>query len=1020
MSITIGNLINETLNDNRLKINTYDNSNVINLNSDGISYKDAIINYKNLGEIGVSNSAIVFNYDNKNLFNANLRRSFFNNDVFIKNNFYTTETTTYLNSNVFIKLTNNPANNFKIVDNSNNSIFQTTNSNVTFNFNNNNKLTFDNTQLKANDNFTIHSNYSLIVSNIKSINPAFPIIIDNANFKNLIISTYNVKNSITIDNDTLYPNPTISINRYLIDCNILDIYNKKIIDNSSNRIFSINKNGFVGIGSNTALYPIDININSVNNPLIFNYNNDANSNNSTNDKFIINNRGYIGIGTNITPSHLNIIVNDDKRNITNNPVINLNFNYNRNSNFRTSNIIDLNFIAEKRLTPIYNNEDTQTGIIETNFDNFNYLITNNSNIFDATDTTNTTVQITVLNTVNNDYITANQISSIVNYSSYSYDPLIINENGVDYLINYTIKYPSFLNVNSSVSSPIINLGDAGSSRRDITFTSFLLKEGSVLQSIPSQSFIDNLYLKVVSKRIYIFNPANDNSFRIFVTHRLYIERNTYQLKSFIDSLTYIYQPPSLLLYASSNNNFAASLNSEGKLSLGDIDNSDSYYLFVNKKTRLNNLECDYLSSVTGKNNINFSYCNISNINKAFINSNISVNLISEQTNFKNSIISNLSSSFINSFEINTSNLNYNKIEGANLLLTSNLFNPTLKIILGKITSNDDYFMNVNAFSNLNGISVKSDNSNLNPFISINGLVNKTYPYMILSNTTASYSINILNNNKNYLLNDNFSFVDNKNNKIVLKHINYNDNQNNQLIIGSNQVIFDLKDSSEPNNETNKIALGFPYRFLLQNNLTINNWENYFKDNYLNSDCMLNVYGNINFSTINNTPFLKCVATDFPNETVSVNIAGAPSRTGFVFNVKGNSYFSCNIDVNNDINLKGTVGNVSDIRLKTNILKISEPLYRINRINGYIYKRKDTGRIETGLIAQEVMKILPEVITNNRMDEYYNISYGNMMGLMVEGIKELDYKIKELQSKFIFFSFFMMSLTVINAYYYYQK
>jgi len=64
MSITIGNLINETLNDNRLKINSYFNSNIINLNIEGNSYNDAIINFKNISEFGISNSLISLNYTN--------------------------------------------------------------------------------------------------------------------------------------------------------------------------------------------------------------------------------------------------------------------------------------------------------------------------------------------------------------------------------------------------------------------------------------------------------------------------------------------------------------------------------------------------------------------------------------------------------------------------------------------------------------------------------------------------------------------------------------------------------------------------------------------------------------------------------------------------------------------------------------------------------------------------------------------------------------------------------------------
>ena len=50
-------------------------------------------------------------------------------------------------------------------------------------------------------------------------------------------------------------------------------------------------------------------------------------------------------------------------------------------------------------------------------------------------------------------------------------------------------------------------------------------------------------------------------------------------------------------------------------------------------------------------------------------------------------------------------------------------------------------------------------------------------------------------------------------------------------------------------------------------------------------------------------------------------------------------------------------------------------------------------MESGLIAQEVLEIIPEVINKNN-DNYYSIAYGNMMGIIVEAIKEL----KELIDK----------------------
>ena len=61
--------------------------------------------------------------------------------------------------------------------------------------------------------------------------------------------------------------------------------------------------------------------------------------------------------------------------------------------------------------------------------------------------------------------------------------------------------------------------------------------------------------------------------------------------------------------------------------------------------------------------------------------------------------------------------------------------------------------------------------------------------------------------------------------------------------------------------------------------------------------------------------------------------------------------SSNINVEKDIFVKGTVGNVSDIRLKENIIKISDSINKIEKINGYIYKRTDTGKTETGLCGR---------------------------------------------------------------------
>ena len=99
----------------------------------------------------------------------------------------------------------------------------------------------------------------------------------------------------------------------------------------------------------------------------------------------------------------------------------------------------------------------------------------------------------------------------------------------------------------------------------------------------------------------------------------------------------------------------------------------------------------------------------------------------------------------------------------------------------------------------------------------------------------------------------------------------------------------------------------------------------------------------------------------------------------------------------NIYLSGTLLSISDCNLKTNIQKIENPLKKIQSISGYTYTRTDTGNMETGLIAQEVLNILPEVISYN-LNNNYTISYGNMCGILVECIKELNEKINVLETK----------------------
>lgn len=97
---------------------------------------------------------------------------------------------------------------------------------------------------------------------------------------------------------------------------------------------------------------------------------------------------------------------------------------------------------------------------------------------------------------------------------------------------------------------------------------------------------------------------------------------------------------------------------------------------------------------------------------------------------------------------------------------------------------------------------------------------------------------------------------------------------------------------------------------------------------------------------------------------------------------------------NEIISSGDITAFSDIRLKTNIEKIENALDKVCQLSGYTYDMND--KRSTGVIAQEVEKVLPEVV-QDREDGYKTVAYGNMIGLLIEAIKELKEEIKVIKN-----------------------
>jgi hypothetical protein len=94
------------------------------------------------------------------------------------------------------------------------------------------------------------------------------------------------------------------------------------------------------------------------------------------------------------------------------------------------------------------------------------------------------------------------------------------------------------------------------------------------------------------------------------------------------------------------------------------------------------------------------------------------------------------------------------------------------------------------------------------------------------------------------------------------------------------------------------------------------------------------------------------------------------------------------------------GNVianSDERIKDNITTIINPLEKVTALRGVSYTRRDNGERQIGVIAQEVEAIIPEVVTQGE-DGIKGVAYGNIVGLLIEAIKQQQKEIDELKAK----------------------
>ena len=112
--------------------------------------------------------------------------------------------------------------------------------------------------------------------------------------------------------------------------------------------------------------------------------------------------------------------------------------------------------------------------------------------------------------------------------------------------------------------------------------------------------------------------------------------------------------------------------------------------------------------------------------------------------------------------------------------------------------------------------------------------------------------------------------------------------------------------------------------------------------------------------------------------VSGNLGIGTTNPTVKLQVQGDAYIT-GVTTSTDFN------STSDINLKTNIHQIDDSLAKVIQIRGVTFNWKETNRSSAGVIAQEVEKVLPELVNG---EETKTVNYNGVIGALVEAVKEL--------------------------------
>jgi len=89
--------------------------------------------------------------------------------------------------------------------------------------------------------------------------------------------------------------------------------------------------------------------------------------------------------------------------------------------------------------------------------------------------------------------------------------------------------------------------------------------------------------------------------------------------------------------------------------------------------------------------------------------------------------------------------------------------------------------------------------------------------------------------------------------------------------------------------------------------------------------------------------------------------------------------------------------LSDENYKENVITVNNALNKVEQLRGVSFDWKDNGRSSYGVIAQELQKILPELVHG---EDPKTVNYNGIIGVLIEAVKELSEEVKELKNNIL--------------------